>query len=84
MFAQLPLIKLATQIAAGMGVSKIVSDIVRNNVPVVTTAQAVSVKVGTFVLGSMLVEQASNHIEIQTNNLVELVEKFKNNKDTSE
>ena len=84
MLAQLPLIKLGTQIAAGMGVSKIVSDIVRNNVPVVTTAQAVSVKVGTFVLGSMLVEQSSNHIEAQVNNLVELVEKFKNNKNPEE
>ena len=84
MFPQLPLIKLATQIAAGMGVSKIVSDIVRNNVPIVTTAQAVSVKVGTFVLGSMLVEQSSNHIEAQVANLTELVEKFKNNKNPEE
>lgn len=84
MYSQLPLIKLATQVAAGMGVSKIVSDIVRNNVPVVTTAQAISVKVGTFVLGSMLVEQSSNHIETQVNNVTELIEKFKNNKDTEE
>ena len=84
MLPQLPLIKLATQIAAGMGVSKIVTDIVRNNVPVVTTAQAVTVKVGTFVLGSMLVEQTSNHIETQANNLVQAVEKFKNNKNTEE
>lgn len=84
MFTQLPLIKLATQVAAGMGVSKIVSDIVRNNVPVVTTAQAVTVKVGTFVLGSMLVEQTSNHIENQVNNAVELIEKFKKNNNSTE
>ena len=63
MFAQLPLIKVAAQVVSGLGVSKIVSDIVRNNVVIQTTAQAVTVKAGAFVLGSMLVEQSSNHID---------------------
>ena len=84
MLNQLPLLKFGAQIAAGMGVSKIVSDIVRNNVPVITTAQAVCVKAGTFVLGSMLVEQSSNHIETQVNNLVELAEKFRKKSDSEE
>jgi hypothetical protein len=73
--AYLPLVKAATQIAAGMGVSKIVTDIVRNNVAIATPAQAVTVKVGSFILGSMLWEQSSEHIERQTNNLVALISK---------
>lgn len=75
----LPLIKLATQLTAGMGASKILGDIIRNNVAVTTPAQALCVKVGGFVLGSMLVEQTSNHIEAQVSNAAQLYEKIKNN-----
>lgn len=59
----LPVIKVATQVAASIGVSKILVDIVKNNVTAISTVQTVTVKVGTFVLGSMLVEQTSKHIE---------------------
>jgi hypothetical protein len=62
--------KLAVQFVAGMGISKIFTDIVNNNVTIVTTTQLVAVKVGAVVMGSMLVEQSSLHIERQTNNLV--------------
>jgi hypothetical protein len=78
MFAYLPLIKAVTQIAAGVGVSKIVEDIVKNNVTISTTAQAVVVKAGSLVLGSMLWEQSSNHIERQTDNFVALITKHNN------
>jgi hypothetical protein len=50
---------------AGMGVSKILSDIVRNNVVLTTQMETITVKVGGLVLGSMLVEQSSNHITQQ-------------------
>ena len=70
MFTYLPQAKLAAQLVAGLGVSKIVNDIVRNNVPVVTTVQLITVKTGGFVLGSMLCEQSSNHIERIANDLV--------------
>ena len=71
----LPLVKAVTQIVAGMGVSKIATDIVSNNVAIATPVQAVTVKIGSFVLGSMLWEQSSNHIERQVNNIVELIQK---------
>lgn len=80
----LPLVKAGTQIAAGMGVSKIVTDIVRNNVTSVTRFQAITVNVGSFVLGSMLWEQSSNHIERQLNNLVSQFQKMKDDPSTSE
>lgn len=73
--AYLPMIKAVTQIAAGLGVSKIATDIVQNNVVIATPLQNVTVKIGTFVLGSMLWEQSSDHIERQVNNLTELIKK---------
>lgn len=78
----IPMVKLATQIVAGLGVTKIVTDIVKNNVPVTTTAQTVMVKAGSFVLGSMLWEQSANHIERSSNELVAWLGKQKT-KETS-
>ena len=84
MFPYLPAIKLATQVVAGLGVSKILGDVIRNNVVIATKTQAVTVRVGTFVLGSMLWDQSSNHIEKATNDAVALIEKLKENKDETE
>lgn len=72
-----PLAKLAVQTVSGFGVSKILGDIVKNNVSIMTPAQAVSVKVGSFVLGSMLWEASSNHIERATDELVKTIQKRK-------
>lgn len=71
----IPMAKLAAQLVAGFGVSKIVADIVKNNVVVTSTVQDVSVKVGGFVLGSMLIEQSSQHIDRQINDVVAWYEK---------
>jgi hypothetical protein len=62
---ELLLARLATQLVAGMGVSKILGDIIKNNVVIVTPMETVAVKVGSLVLGSMLVEHSSNHITQQ-------------------
>jgi hypothetical protein len=78
MSSYLPMGKLAAQVVAGLGVSKIVNDIVKNNVVIATTAQAVTVKVGAFVLGSMLWEQSAIHVEKQIDELVTYVEKIRN------
>ena len=75
MLIGLPLIKAATQITAGLGVSKIVADIVANNVTMVTPVQAVTVRVGSFVLGSMLWEASTKHIDSQLNQLTAMLQK---------
>ena len=83
--AYLPAAKLATQFVAGVGVGKIVAGIIKNNVPVITTVEKVVVGTGSFVLGSMLVEQTSNHIEKMTNELAKpLLEKLSGNNDTEQ
>lgn len=65
-----PVARLSAQFVAGLGVSKIVADIVKNNAHVVTTADAVKVWAGSLVLGSMIVEQSSNHIDRLTSEVV--------------
>jgi hypothetical protein len=65
-----PMVKLSAQFVAGLGVSKILTDVVKNNVSVLTTADAVKVWAGSLVLGSMMVEQSSNHIERITSEVV--------------
>lgn len=57
-----PIAKLTAQVATGLGVSKIVGDIVKSNVTVSTPVQAATVRIGTFVLGSMLWDASANHI----------------------
>lgn len=54
--------KLALNVVSSLGVAKIVGDIVKNNVTVLTGSQKFLVNAGTLVLSSMLVEQASNHV----------------------
>lgn len=59
----LPAAKFAAQIVASLGVSKIVSDVIRNNVIVLTRFDAFRVWTGSAVITSLLVEQSSNHID---------------------
>lgn len=55
-----PVIKFTAQLVASLGVSKVVLDVVKNNVSIVTNADAAKVWVGSIVIGSLAVEQASN------------------------
>lgn len=75
MYTYLPHVKLGVQIIGGLGVSKIVGDIVRNNVPVMTTFQKVTVTTGTFIIGSLVVEQSSRYVERTIDDIVVWVEK---------
>ena len=71
----IPAIKLGLQVVSGLGVSKILGDVVKNNVVITTTTQKVLVGTGSFVLGSMLWEQSSNHIERAVKDAVTWMEK---------
>lgn len=57
-----PITKLAVHLVSSVGVSKVVNDIIRNNTDVLTTADAVKVAAGSLVIGSMIAEQASEHV----------------------
>jgi type II secretory pathway predicted ATPase ExeA len=63
MFTQYaPVAKLAIAITANLGVAKIVGDVVKNNVVVTSTIQAITVKAGSLVITSMVCEKASVHV----------------------
>jgi hypothetical protein len=62
MSAVLPAAKLAVNIVASVGVSKVVGDFVKNNTTVITTADAVKVWAGRIVIGSLISTHASNHV----------------------
>jgi hypothetical protein len=58
----LPVIKGVAQIVAGLGVSKVVTQVVQNNTTVVTLTDAILIRVGTLVISSMAIDQASSHV----------------------
>jgi hypothetical protein len=59
---KLPFVRLGVHLISSIGVSKIVNDIIRNNTDIVTTADAVKVWTGSIVIGSIIAENASKHV----------------------
>lgn len=57
-----PIIRLAVQLFASVGVSKVVNDIIRSNTRIETTADVLKVWSGSVVLGSMIADHASQHV----------------------
>jgi hypothetical protein len=82
MSGNLAIAKLGVQLATSLGVAKIVGDIIKNNVTVVTTVQKVTVTTASLVLGSMIVDQTSSHIETVATDVTDWLEKRKNDKET--
>lgn len=62
-----PLARTAVHLISGLGVSKVVYGVIRNNVPVVTTLDRVQVTIGSLVIGSMVGQQASKHVDERIN-----------------
>ena len=73
----LPVIKMAAQIVGGVGVSKVVHDIIKNNVTVLTTFDAVKVWTGSFVIGAIVIDRANDYIAESVDQVAEFVEKRK-------
>ena len=82
MSGNIAIAKLGIQFATSLGVAKILGDIVKNNVTVVTTVQKVTVTTASLVLGSMIVDQTSSHIETVATDVTDWLEKRKNDKET--
>jgi hypothetical protein len=62
MSGALPIAKLAIHAVSSFGVSKIVHDIIRNNTTIVTPLDQVRVTVGSLVIGSVIAQHASKHV----------------------
>lgn len=66
----IPVAKLAVNVLAGIGVTKVVKDIITNNTNVVTTADAVKVWSGGLVIGAIIMDSATKHVNDRMNELV--------------
>lgn len=56
-------IKLIAHIFAGLGVSKVVNDVIQNNTNIVTTWDSVRVATGSLVIGSLITEPAARQVD---------------------
>jgi hypothetical protein len=59
---KLGIAKLVINIAAGLGVSKITNDIITTNTTVNDNGDKIKVAIGSLVIGSMVGEMASDHV----------------------
>lgn len=66
-----PFVRLIAQVVGSVGVSKVVNDIIVNNTNIVTTTDAVRVWAGSVVIGSMVADHASKHINDRINEVIE-------------
>ena len=62
MSGALMLIKAGAHVAGAVGVSKVLKDVIFNNVNIATTGDLVKVWTGTIVLGSLITEHAAEHL----------------------
>jgi hypothetical protein len=81
---QLALVKLAVNVVASASVWKVVNDVIRNNVAIETTADAVKVWTGSLVIGSMVADQAQKHVNYQLDRGIEWLENRKDEKEVSD
>jgi hypothetical protein len=81
---QLALVKLAVNVVASASVWKVVNDVIRNNVAIETTADAVKVWTGSLIIGSMVADQAQKHVNYQLDRGIEWLENRKDEKEVSD
>jgi hypothetical protein len=78
------IIKMVAQIVTTVGVGKVVRDVIQNNTTVETTADAAKVWAGSFVIGGMVAEQASQHVDRRIDGAVAWFENRKTNEEKLE
>ena len=76
----LPLVKLGIGVVAGIPVSKVLGDVIKNNVTVVTKSDAVKVKFGGWILTTMLAGALSRTTDTIVNNVIETYTTVRNRK----
>jgi hypothetical protein len=67
---KLTIVRLAAHLISSVGVSKVVNDTITNNTNVLTTADAVKVWTGSIVIGSIIAEHASKHVNARIDSVL--------------
>jgi hypothetical protein len=78
----LPVVKLGVAAVAGIPVSKIVNDIIRNNVTIVTKVDKIKVASGSVVIGAMISQQLSKTTDMLVDSIVNLRNHTENEEET--
>lgn len=60
-------VKLGAHVLGALGVTKVVGDIIARNSIVNTTWDVVRIRAGSIVIGSLIAEHASQHVEDRMN-----------------
>jgi hypothetical protein len=63
--------RLGVNVLTTVSVSKVVNDVIQNNVNVVTTADAIRVWAGKFVIGMVVTDLALNNVNEKMNGIAE-------------
>lgn len=69
------------KLVAALGVTKVVTDVIKTNTIAETMLQKVMVNVGGFVLGSMIMDKASSHVSEAIKAITEKIEEEKQKED---
>jgi hypothetical protein len=80
----LPVVKLGVAALAGIPVSKIANDIIKNNVTIVTKMDKVKVVSGSVVIGAMISQQVSKTTDMFVDALVNLKQRAEDSEETIE
>lgn len=59
---KIAVIRFAVHLVSSVGVSKVINDVIRNNTTIQTPTDAVRVWTGSIVIGSLIAEHASKHV----------------------
>lgn len=84
MSGALPFARIAVHLVAGLGVSKVVKDIVVNNTTIITRTDAVRVFTGRMVIASMATAAVTKYVDQHIDKVVAWNEKRKTDTDTTE
>lgn len=73
-------LKKTVTIVIGVGVSKIVNDIIANNVEIEKAHQKVTVPVASFAIGGAVADASSKYTDTMIDEIVDAWQKIKNRK----
>lgn len=69
------------KLVAALGVTKVVTDVIKTNTVTETMIQKVMVNVGSFVLGSMIMDKASAHVRDAISSITTEIKEAKQEED---
>lgn len=84
MSSLLPAVKLGMAVLAGIPVSKIANDIIKNNVTIVTKMDQIKVATGSVVIGAMISQQVSKTTDMFVDAVVNLKQNIGNSDEVVE